>query len=79
MFAQWQPEIWPGDDPTLSPGDGFELRGKGEPGSYYGEWYNSATGEQLHPDLNHPLPKGPHWDWRNKIKYIFETIFKSSK
>ena len=76
-LAQWEPGSWPGDDPTQSPGDGFGWRGPGEVGTNLGEWYNPTTGDQLHPDLNHPLPKGPHWGWRNKIKRILQDIFKT--
>ena len=76
MFSKWEPGSWPGDDPTVSPGDGFEWRGPSEVGGPHGDWYNSTTGDQLHPDLNHPLPKGPHWGWRNKLKRIFKDIFR---
>lgn len=61
LFSRWEPGSWPGDDPTQTPGDGFEWRGPGEIGSSKGEWYNPSTGDQLYPDFNHPLPKGPHW------------------
>ena len=74
-FAQWEPGKWPGDDPTVPPGDGFIWRGPGEVGSEFGEWYNPATGDQLHPDLNHPLPKGGHWGWR-KFRRFIQDIFK---
>ena len=53
---------YPGNDPTVSPGEGFEWRGRGEPGSGRGSWHNPNTGVSLHPDLNHPPPIGPHWD-----------------
>ncbi len=76
LLAQWVPGSWPGDDPSIPPGDGFEWRGPGKVGSEFGEWYNSITGDQLHPDLDHLPPKGPHWGWRNKIKRIFIDIFK---
>lgn len=59
------PEIDNFDDPTLPPGPGFEWRGKREPGSGKGNWHNPETGDSLHPDLTHPLPIGPHWDWQN--------------
>ena len=37
----------------------------GQPaGDFQGNWYNPQTGETLHPDLNHPLPVGPHYDYR---------------
>ena len=76
LFAEWKQGSWPGDDPTVAPGDGFIWRGPGEVGSAKGEWYNPTTGDQLHPDLNHPWPKGPHWGWRNKLLKIFEDLFK---
>ena len=60
------PDIeYPGDDPTVAPGEDYEWHGKkGEPvGSDKGAWVNKNTGEKWHPDLNHPLPKGPHWDY----------------
>ena len=50
---------YPGDDPTTSPGEGWEWRGPADKGS----WYNPQTGETLHPDLHHPYPEGPHWDY----------------
>jgi len=53
---------FPGNDPTVSPGQDFEWRGRGEPGSGRGSWYNPNTGESFHPDLDHPQPIGPHWD-----------------
>ncbi len=52
-----------GDDPTKCPGEGFEWKGKGPPGSKQGNWHNAETGESLHPDLDHPLPIKPHWDY----------------
>lgn len=75
MAAQWKPGSWPGDDPTKSPGDGFEWRGKLPVGGDKGAWYNPFTGDSLHPDLNHPQPIGPHWDWINKLKDIIMRIF----
>jgi len=51
-----------GNDPAKCPEEGFEWRGKdiqtGE-----GNWYNPNTGISLHPDLDHPLPTKPHWDY----------------
>lgn len=52
-----------GDDPTKCPGEGFEWKGKGSPESGLGSWFNESTIESLHPDLNHPAPKKPHWDY----------------
>jgi YD repeat-containing protein len=50
-------------DPSQSPGPDWQWRGPGAPGSEEGAWYNPGTGESLHPDLNHPAPIGPHWDY----------------
>lgn len=52
-----------GKDPSKSPGEGFEWRGRDAPGGTRGNWYNPETGETLHPDLNHPPPIDPHWDY----------------
>ncbi|MEA5039039.1 MAG: RHS repeat-associated core domain-containing protein [Clostridiaceae bacterium] len=57
---------YPGDDPTKAPGEGWEWRGKGEPGLSEGSWYNPDTGESLHPDLDHPEGIDPHWDYNYK-------------
>jgi hypothetical protein len=35
-----------------------------KPGEGPGTWFNPRTGENLHPDLEHEPPIGPHWDWR---------------
>lgn len=51
------------EDPKQAPGPEWEWRGKGEPGSDKGSWFNPGTGESMHPDLNHPDPVGPHWDY----------------
>jgi hypothetical protein len=45
------------------PAEGYEWRGKGIPGSKQGNWYNPDTKEWLRPDLNHPEPIPPHWDY----------------
>ena len=42
--------------------------GNGAPGSSKGNRYNPDTGEILHPDLNHPRPIGPHWDFSDILK-----------
>lgn len=47
------------------PAPGYVWRGKGVPGSAQGNWTNPGTGESLHPDLAHPDPIGPHWDYRD--------------
>ena len=53
-------------DPTLSPGQDWEWRGKGDVGSDKGAWYNPKTNESLHPDLNHKPPVAPHWDYTDQ-------------
>lgn len=50
--------------PSEPPGPGFEWRGNGPRGGREGNWYNPRTGESLHPDLEHPDPLGPHYDWK---------------
>ncbi|MGC2786957.1 MAG: RHS repeat-associated core domain-containing protein [Roseiarcus sp.] len=58
-------EVFP-SNPTEPPGPGFEWRGApgSTPGSPNGNWYNPNTGESLRPDLSHPEPIGPHYDYR---------------
>jgi hypothetical protein len=59
---------FPGLNPSKAP-KGFEWRGRpdSKPGSVSGNWYNPRTGETLRPDLNHPGPIGPHWDYRDAL------------
>jgi len=47
------------------PAEGFEWKGKGEPGSKQGNWVKGehSSQETLRPDFNHPEPIGPHWDY----------------
>ena len=56
---------YPGDDPNKSPGDDWEWKGKGTPSDGKGNWTKPSTGESLHPDLKHPEPFGPHWDYKD--------------
>ncbi|HEY3919438.1 MAG TPA: phage portal protein [Stellaceae bacterium] len=52
-------------DPTKPPGPGYEWRGTNpQPGSPEGSWYNENTKEALRPDIDHPDPEGPHWDYK---------------
>ncbi len=53
------------DDPSDSPGEGWEWHGTGTPESGRGNWVNDETGQKLHPDINHDPPKGPHWRLKN--------------
>lgn len=57
---------FPGNNPSKVPTD-YEWRGKpgSTPGSKDGNYYNPSTKESLRPDLNHPDPIGPHWDYRD--------------
>jgi hypothetical protein len=57
---------YPGNDPTVPPGEGFEWRGKSPEGGDKGAWYNPDTGESWHPDLEHSEPIGPHWDYTDE-------------
>ena len=67
-YAAEQPKdpdvTYPGDDPAKAP-EGTEWKGKGEQGSNRGNYHNPETGESWHPDLDHPEPIGPHWDYRD--------------
>ena len=54
---------YPGNNPAQVPAEGYEWRGNGVPGSKQGNWYNPSTKEWLRPDLNHPGPIAPHWDY----------------
>jgi len=47
--------------PGASPGVDWVWKGNGTPESGEGNWVNEKTGQKLHPDFNHPDPKGPHW------------------
>ena len=63
------PDIdYPGDDSSQPPDDDYEWKGKPPKGGDKGSWVNKKTGEQLHPDLKHSLPKGPHWDYKDPFK-----------
>ena len=40
---------------------------KGRPPASEGSWYNAGTNESFHPDLSHPDPIGPHYDYRDAL------------
>lgn len=67
--SQAPPYDWSdlGSDPSLRPGSGFEWKGKGKPGTGKGSWVKGERGSQeiLYPDLDHPSPVGPHWDYES--------------
>jgi len=64
---------YPGNDTTKSPGKGFEWRGRGDPASGKGNWFNPVTHERWSHDLNHPPPIDPHWDYRDANKRRFRV------
>ena len=64
--SEFGPSAWPNfQDPSDPPGPEWEWRGNDEPGGARGSWYNPGTRESLHPDLDHPEPIGPHYDWKS--------------
>ena len=67
------------DNPAVAP-DGFEWKGQpgSMPGSKNGNYYNIKTGESLRPDLSHPMPIGPHWDYRDSTGKWWR-IFKDGR
>lgn len=52
-----------GEDASKRPAKGFEWKGKGDPKTGRGAWYNPDTEESLHPDFNHKGNMKPHWDY----------------
>ncbi len=58
MYMKYNPR-YPGNNPNKIP-DGFNERVN--PNANY---YNPKTGQSLHPDLQHPAPINPHWDWKD--------------
>jgi len=58
-------------DGKTCPGEGWKWKGPDDPGGPRGAWYNPKERWSLHPDLEHPEPVGPHWDWvdENKNQY----------
>ncbi|HHU47912.1 MAG TPA: hypothetical protein GXZ40_08445 [Bacteroidales bacterium] len=55
---------YPRNDPTKAP-KGFQWKGRpgSTPGSKQGNYVNTKTNETLRPDLSHPAPIKPHWDY----------------
>ncbi len=52
------------ENPQAPPGPGFIWKGNGQPGSGQGAWVNEGSGETIHIDINHPVPKPPHIGYR---------------
>lgn len=73
IWEQWKsrkqaPFPYPGNDGTVAPGPNWTWKGNGSPGRPQGNWTKvnpDGTKESLHPDLNHPDPIGPHWDYKD--------------
>jgi hypothetical protein len=47
------------EDVNQPPGNGFSPHEKGN-------YVNPKTKQSLHPDPNHEMPKGPHWDFHSR-------------
>jgi len=65
----------PGNDPSKPPGNEFVWASKRMVGFRGGHWLNPRTGEMWYPNLEHPEPIGPHWDYTdaNENEYrVFE-------
>ena len=58
IYMKYNPR-YPGNNPNKIP-DGFNDRK-----NLNANYYNPKTRQSLHPDLNHPEPEGPHWDWKD--------------
>lgn len=57
-YMKYNPR-YPGRNPNKIP-DGFKDRPNPK-----ANYYNPKTGQSLGPDLYHPGPIGPHWDWKD--------------
>jgi hypothetical protein len=62
--------------PHVCPGPGWRWVGEGPPGSKNGHWEHDDR-RKLHPDLDHPEGKAPHWGLKfpggNEWEYFPET------
>ncbi len=58
IYMKYNPP-YPGRNPNKIP-DGFNNRV-----NEHANYYNPKTDQSLHPDLSHPEPYGPHWDWKD--------------
>ncbi len=58
VYMKYNPR-YPGRNPNKIP-DGFKDRPNPK-----ANYYNPKTGQSLGPDLYHPGPIGPHWDWKD--------------
>jgi hypothetical protein len=57
-------------DPRLPPSPDYIWKGGpgSQPGDPGGNWFNPNTQESLRPDINHPPPELPHYDYRTPGK-----------
>ena len=58
-----RPPKYPGNDPSKPPSVEWKWGGRDPQGGRRGSYYKPGTKERLRPDLEHPQPVGPHWDW----------------
>ena len=58
IYMKYNPR-YPGNNPNKIP-DGFNDRVNSK-----ANYFNPKTGQSLHPDLQHPAPINPHWDWKD--------------
>ena len=60
------------NDPTKPPHEGWTWRGPDAAGGPRGAWVSPSGSMSLHPDLNHPPGKPPHWDYRDPLGTFWE-------
>ena len=74
MYMKYNPR-YPGNNPNRIP-DGFNDRVNQK-----ANYYNPKTGQSLHPDLQHPAPINPHWDWKdsNGVWWRLYRFFRIKK
>jgi RHS repeat-associated protein len=60
-------DFWNPQQPPVGPGGTpWTWEGNGPVGGREGAWVPPEGGQSLHPDIEHPAPVGPHWDYRDK-------------
>ena len=74
VYMKFNPR-YPGNNPNKIP-DGFQNRANPK-----ANYYNPNTGQSLRPDLQHPAPIKPHWDWRdsNGVWWRLYRFFRKRK
>ncbi len=66
------PNIGDFSDPQNLP-EGWDWRGRGDPGSREGAYHNPDTGESLHDDRTHPAGKDPHMTYTDPEGQRWDT------